>query len=512
MNILKSLVSVSIITFLSRILGFFRDVLIAHTFGISIFTDAFFTAFKIPNLLRRIFAEGVFTQSFVPVLVEYKHQKSEKYIQYFISCVFGLMIFLLFILTVLGIFFARNIIMISAPGFSKSLYKLTLATNLLTVMFPYILLISLSSLLSSILHAWNYFSIPSISPIFLNLSMIIFLFFFHSYFHPNIFALAWSVIIGGMIQLFYQLPYLYKINMFVMPIINLKHSGITRVLKKIGSTIIGSSANQISLIINTVFSSLLNVGSISWIYYADRLIEFPIGIFGISLSTILFTSLSKHYHEGIVKKYQQSLDWSIRLSLILGVPSALVCFICAKPLIIILFQYGKFTEYDVLMTQKVLELYSFGLVSFILVKLLSCAFYACEEIHIPMRVSIITIFFTQLINPILIFYFKHAGLALSISLSSWFNFLFLYWKLYQKNLFSFKYNWYIFIFRLFCSSTLMVLILLLMLYIMPSWDIGSICNKIFRLFCILFCSVIVYFSALYFLGLRLFTFLHNIQK
>ncbi|CAL4322594.1 murein biosynthesis integral membrane protein MurJ [Buchnera aphidicola] len=510
MKILKSLVSVSMITFISRTLGFVRDILIAHVFGISLFTDAFFIAFKIPNLLRRIFAEGVFAQSFIPILMEYKYTKKETYIKYFISCILGIIIFLLFILILLGVFFARSIILISAPSFSLSLYKLTLATHLLIIMFPYILLISLSSLLSSILHAWNFFSIPSISPIFLNISMIIFSVFFSSYFHPTIFALAWSVLIGGIIQLFYQVPYLYKINMLVMPSINFQHSGILRVLKRMGSAIIGSSANQISLMMNTVFSSLLNIGSVSWIYYADRLIEFPIGILGASLSTILFTSLSKNYHQGIIKKYKQSLDYSMRLSLILGIPSACICFFCSKPLVIILFQYGRFLDFDVLMTQKALELYSFGLVSFVLVKIFSCAFYACEEINIPIRTSIFTIFLTQLINPILIFYFQHAGLALSVSISSWFNVFFLYWKLYQKNIFALRSNWYIFLLRLLSATVVMVCILIIMLHIMPSWSIGSICNKIIRLFFVLLLSFIVYFCSLHVLGMRLLRVVYKI--
>ncbi|QCO70889.1 murein biosynthesis integral membrane protein MurJ [Buchnera aphidicola] len=506
MNLVKSLISVSLMTFISRVLGFIRDILIASIFGASIFTDAFFISFKIPNLLRRIFSDGTFSQAFVPVLMEYKTNKNEKDIQVFISSTFGFMIFFLFGLTILGIFFSRSIIIISAPGFRNSPEKLILSSNLLTIMFPYILLVSLSSLFSSILNSWNYFSIPAFSPIFLNISIIIFSIFFSSFFHPSIISLAWAVIIGGFIQLFYQFPFLYRINMLVMPSFNWNNIGLLRILRKIGPAILGASANQISLIINTIFSSLLNSGSISWIYYADRLIEFPVGILGVSLSTILFTSLAKNYKNRTLSEYKKLLNWGFRISLILSLPSSVILFFLAKPIIIVLFQYGKFTNFDVLMTEKVLKLYAFGLVSFILVKVLSSAFYACEEINFPMKVSLFTLFLTQLMNPILIFYFQHAGLALSSSISGWINFSLLYWKLYKRKIIYFKYSELIFIICVILSTSVMILILFFTLHIMPLWNVGSFFNKIIRLSFVLLVSGITYLFMLNILGIRLLNF------
>lgn len=512
MNLLKSLISVSSITLISRILGFVRDVLIATMFGTSMLTDAFFVAFKIPNLLRRIFAEGAFSQSFIPVLIEYKANHTKRHIQDFISSTLGLMIFFLFLFTILGIFFSHSLILITAPGFSDLPGKLTLTQNLLTIMFPYIVFISISSLFSSILNSWNYFFIPAISPILLNISIIFFSFFLSSFFNPPIFCLGWAVVIGGFFQLCYQLPYLYKINMLVIPKINWNNTGLLRVLKKIGPAILGASANQISLVINTVFSSLLNPGTISWMYYADRLIEFPVGILGVSLSTILFASLTKSYKNGIISEYKKSLHWGLRISLMLSLPSAVMLFFLAKPLVIVFFQYGKFTEFDVLMTEKALELYSFGLISFILVKILASAFYAYEEINIPMKISILTLLLGQLMNPMLIFYFKHAGLALSVSISSWINFLLLYWKSYQKNMIFFECNDAFFILRLFLSTLIMILILFFMLYFMPSWSVGSFFNKIIRLFFICIISGIGYISTLNILGIRLLSFSYKTLK
>lgn len=510
MNILKSLISVSVMTLISRALGFFRDLLIAHMFGASMFTDAFFIAFKIPNLLRRIFAEGAFSQSFIPTLIKYKLKKDEQYIQEFVKSTCGLIILILTVIVILGIIFSDYLIIISAPGFSESPEKLQLSCTLLRIMFPYILFISLSSLCSSVLNSYNCFFIPSFSPSLLNISIILFSFFFNTYFEPSIIALAWSVVIGGIFQLFYQFPYLYKINMLVFPNISFKNIGLLKVLRKMGPAFLGSCANQISLILNTIFSSLLNSGSISWMYYADRLIEFPIGIIGVSLSTILFTYFSSSYSNNNKSEYKKLLNWGIRLGLILSLPISVILFIFSKPLVIILFQYGKFTDFDVLMTQKALELYSFGLVSFILVKILVSSFYAYQEVSVPMRISILTLFLTQLMNPCLIFYFQHSGLALSCSIASWINFFLLYRKLYQKKIVDFKLNDFIFICRLLVAILVMTFFLIFMLYFIPSWKVGSFFDKIMRLFTILLISGIVYLITLHFLGIRLLHYSHKL--
>ncbi|MCU4136898.1 murein biosynthesis integral membrane protein MurJ [Buchnera aphidicola (Sitobion miscanthi)] len=506
MNLLKSLISVSFMTLISRILGFVRDILIASIFGASMFTDAFFISFKIPNLLCRIFSDGAFSQAFIPVLMEYKTNENQKNLQDFISSISSFMIFFLFLITILGMFFSQFVISISAPGFSKIPEKLILSANLLTIMFPYILLISLSSFFSSILNSWNYFSIPAFSPIFLNISIIIFSIFFSTFFHPSIISLAWAVIIGGLIQCSYQLPFLYKINMLVIPNFRWNNIGLLRVLRKMGPAILGASANQVSLIINTIFSSLLNAGSISWIYYADRLIEFPVGILGVSLSTILFSSLTKNYKSGVISEYKKIFNWGFRISLILSLPTAAIIFFLSTPIITVLFQYGKFTDIDVLMTGTSLKLYSFGLISFILVKILASAFYACEEINTPMKISLFTLVLTQLMNPFFVFYFKHAGLALSISISSWINFLLLYWKLHRRKIISFTYKELIFIIHIILSTLVMIIILFFILHMMPLWNIGSFFNKMIRLFLVLLVSGIVYFLMLNILGVRLLSF------
>lgn len=512
MNLLKSLFSLSFMTLISRILGFFRDLIIARIFGVSIYTDAFFIAFKIPNLLRRLFFEGAFSQSFTPVLIDYKSNKKMHHIKDFVACLLGFIICALSIIVILGIIFSDYLIKFTAPGFSDCLKKFQVSSTLLEIMFPYVLLISLSSLYSSILNSWNYFAVPAISPIFLNITMIICSIFLNNFFTPPILILAWSVIIGGFIQLIYQFPYLLKINMLMMPKFNFKNIGLLKVLKKIGPCLIGASANQISLIFNTIFISLLNSGSISWMYYADRLIEFPIGMLGTSLSTILFTSLSKSYSKHKLEDYKKLLHWGFRIALILSLPTSIMLFILAKPLVVILFQYGKFTDFDVLMTQRALKLYSIGLIALVLVKILSSAFYASQEINFPTRVALFTLSMTQILNPCLIYYLQHAGLALSFSIFGWINFSILYWKLYQKKLISFNINELIFIFRLLISAFSMIFFLIFMLYFIPLYNVSSFFTKIIRLFTILFFSGMIYLTCLHFLGVSFLYNLNNSKK
>jgi len=295
MNLLKSLAAVSSMTLFSRVLGFARDAIVARVFGAGLATDAFFVAFKLPNLLRRIFAEGAFSQAFVPILAEYKSKQGEDATRVFVAYVSGLLTLVLAIVTIAGMLAAPWVIMVTAPGFADTADKFALTTQLLKITFPYILLISLASLVGAILNTWNRFSVPAFAPTLLNVSMIGFALFAAPLFHPPVLALAWAVTVGGVLQLFYQLPHLKKIGMLVLPRISLRDEGSLRVVKQMGPAILGVSVSQISLIINTIFASFLASGSVSWMYYADRLMEFPSGILGVALGTILLPSLSRSF-------------------------------------------------------------------------------------------------------------------------------------------------------------------------------------------------------------------------
>ena len=503
MNLLKSLAAVSSMTMFSRVLGFARDAIVARIFGAGMATDAFFVAFKLPNLLRRIFAEGAFSQAFVPILAEYKSKQGEDATRVFVSYVSGLLTLALAVVTVLGMLAAPWVIMVTAPGFADTADKFQLTTQLLRVTFPYILLISLASLAGAILNTWNRFSVPAFAPTFLNISMIGFALFGAPYFHPPVMALAWAVTVGGVLQLFYQLPHLKKIGMLVLPRISFKDAGAIRVVKQMGPAILGVSVSQISLIINTIFASFLVSGSVSWMYYADRLMEFPSGVLGVALGTILLPSLSKSFASGNHDEYNRLMDWGLRLCFLLALPSAVALGILAGPLTISLFQYGKFTAFDAAMTQRALIAYSVGLMGLIVVKVLAPGFYSRQDIKTPVKIAIVTLIMTQLMNLAFIGPLKHAGLSLSIGLAACLNAGLLYWQLRKQDIFQPQPGWAGFLWRLVVAVLIMSAVLLGLMQIMPVWDLGTMPWRVLRLLGLVIAGIAAYFATLAVLGFRL---------
>lgn len=503
MNLLKSLAAVSSMTMISRVLGFVRDTIVARMFGAGMATDAFFVAFKLPNLLRRIFAEGAFSQAFVPILAEYKTQQGEEATRTFIAYVSGLLTLVLAVVTALGMLAAPWVIWVTAPGFVDSPEKFELTGDLLRVTFPYILLISLASLAGAILNTWNRFSVPAFVPTLLNISMILFALFLTPYFDPPIMALGWAVLAGGLAQLLYQLPHLKKIGMLVLPRLNLHDSGVWRVLKQMGPAILGVSVSQISLIINTIFASFLVAGSVSWMYYADRLMELPSGVLGVALGTILLPSLAKTYANDDRHEYSRLMDWGLRLCFLLVLPCSLALAVIAEPLTVALFQYGKFSAHDALMTQRALIAYAVGLLGIILVKVLAPGFYARQNIKTPVKIALFTLVSTQLMNLVFIGPLKHAGLALAISLAACLNAGLLYWQLRKHQLFEPQPGWGKFIAKLVVSVLVMCAVLIGMMYVMPAWDQGGMPIRLVRLGALVVAGVVAYFGMLALLGFRL---------
>ncbi|RYC48312.1 murein biosynthesis integral membrane protein MurJ [Pectobacterium zantedeschiae] len=502
MNLLKSLAAVSSMTMLSRILGFVRDAIVARIFGAGMATDAFFVAFKLPNLLRRIFAEGAFSQAFVPILAEYKSQQGEEATRTFLAYVSGMLTLILALVTVAGMVAAPWVIMVTAPGFAATPERFELTSNLLRVTFPYILLISLTSMVGSVLNTWNRFSVPAFAPTLLNVSMIGFSLFAAPYFNPPVMALAWAVLVGGLLQLGYQLPHLKKIGMLVLPRLKWRDPSVWRVMKLMGPAVLGVSVSQISLIINTIFASFLSEGAVSWMYYADRLMEFPSGVLGVALGTILLPSLAKSFASGNHDEYSRLMDWGLRLCFLLALPSAVALGILAKPLTVSLFQYGKFSAFDALMTQRALVAYSVGLMGLIVVKVLVPGFYSRQDIKTPVKIAIVTLILTQIMNLIFIGPLQHAGLALSIGLASCLNATLLYWQLRKQNIFQPQPGWKVFLVRLLAAVIVMSLVLLGMLWWMPAWDDGNMTMRILRLLLVVVAGAGSYFATLALLGFR----------
>ncbi|WP_293766747.1 murein biosynthesis integral membrane protein MurJ [uncultured Aquitalea sp.] len=502
MNLLKALAAVSSMTMVSRVLGLARDTIIARTFGAGMSADAFNAAFKIPNMLRRLFAEGAFSQAFVPILGEYKNQRSHEETRLFVAKVTGVLGSVLLLVTALGMLAAPLIMWISAPGFYREPAKAQLFADILRVSFPYIFFISLSSMTGSVLNSWGRFSVPAFTPTFLNLSFIVFALFTTHYFHPPIMALAWAVFVGGLIQLVWQLPFLKQIGMLARPVFDFKDPAVWRVIRQMGPAIFGVSVAQISLLINSTFASFLPTGSVSWMYYADRLMEFPSGVLGVALGTILLPSLSKHAASKSEGEFSVLLDWGIRLSLLLAVPATVGLGILSGPLLSTLFMYGRFTAHDALMSQQAVIAYSFGLLGLILVKVLAPGFYARQDIKTPVRIALMTLLATQLMNLAFVFPLKHAGLALSIGLASCINASLLLRTLLKRGIYRPQPGWKPFLARMALAIAAMSAVLVLLQWLLPiRWD-GHAWQRVLWLVLLVTAGAVAYFAALLGMGFR----------
>ncbi|MCC7091391.1 MAG: murein biosynthesis integral membrane protein MurJ [Nitrosomonas sp.] len=503
MNLLKALAAVSSMTFISRILGFVRDILIARIFGAGIATDAFFVAFRIPNLLRRLFAEGAFSQAFVPILAEYKNTRTPEDTRALIDHITMLMGITLIIVTIIGIVSAPLIIYASAPGFSADAEKFDLTVALLRITFPYILFISLVALAGSILNTYGKFNVPAITPALLNISFIACSLWLTPFFEPPILALAWAVFIGGALQLVFQVPFLLHLKL--LPRVRFKNpdTGAWRVIKLMGPAIFGVSVSQVSMLINTIFASLLVTGSVSWLYYADRLMEFPAGLLGVALGTILLPSLAKHYNSNSTEEYSRLLDWGLRMTIVLTLPAALALAFLAIPLVTTLFHHGAFTDHDALMTREALIAYSIGLPGIILVKVLAPGFYARQNIKTPVKIAIVTLIATQLMNLAFIIPFQHAGLALAIGLGACINAGLLYYQLRSHEIYQPQPGWLIFFLKIIAAVTVMGIVLWFTTGSSASWLADSAMTRAGRLSLIILAGASSYFAALWLLGFRL---------
>jgi putative peptidoglycan lipid II flippase len=460
MNLLRAVATVSSMTFLSRLLGYVRDFLIARLFGAGLATDAFFVAFRIPNLLRRMFAEGAFSQAFVPILSEYRNRHSPEDTRSLVDAIGTLLFLVLVAATLLGMLAAPLIGYVFAPAwFHDRPEQFELTVQLLRITFPYILFISLVALAAGVLNTWSRFAVPAFTPVLLNLSFIVAALFFAERFDPPVLALAWAVFAGGALQLALQLPFLARIGMLPRWRVDWRHPGVARVTKLMLPALFGVSVGQISLVINTIFASFLVAGSVSWLYFADRLMELPAGMLGVALGTILLPSLSRHYASGDAQEYGKLLDWGLRVTLLLALPAAAALAVLAVPLIATLFHYGRFGDEDLWMTRQALVAYSVGLVGLILVKILAPGFYARQNVMTPVKIGLVTLFATQLMNLAFIVPLKHAGLALAIGLGACLNAALLYRGLRRGGIYAPQPGWAAFAAKIALAVAAMALIL-----------------------------------------------------
>ncbi|MEO7243898.1 MAG: murein biosynthesis integral membrane protein MurJ [Rubrivivax sp.] len=428
MNLLKSASTVSLLTLASRVTGLVREQFVAATFGASAVTDAFNVAFRIPNLFRRLFAEGAFSQAFVPVLSATRAQHGDAATHSLIDAVATLLAWVLLVVCVVGVIAAPVLVWLIGSG----LQRFDTAVLLTRIMFPYIGLMSLVALAAGVLNTWKRFAVPALTPVLLNLAFIAAAWFGAPAFARRgwdpILSLAVGVMVGGVLQLAVQVPALRRIG--ALPRIGLaparlraaaREPGVRRVLRQMAPALLGVSVAQISLVINTQIASHVGVGAVSWLTYADRLMEFPTALLGVALGVVLLPQLAAARAQDDAQAFSGLLDWGLRLVLLLALPCAVALLLFPQALIAVLFHYGAFGADDVLQTQRAVMGYGLGLMGLVGIKVLAPGFYAREDVRTPMKVAVVSLVLTQAMNVALVPWLGHAGLALSIGLAALFN-------------------------------------------------------------------------------------------
>lgn len=459
-SLLRSTSLVAIMTFLSRILGLVRDMLIAQIFGASGGMDAFYVAFKIPNFMRRLFAEGAFSQAFVPVLSEYQQNRAREEVRTFLARIAGTLTAVLFIVTIVGIVAAPLIIRIFAPGFGGDSERFALASAMLQLTFPYLMLISLTGMAGAILNTYGYFGVPAFTPVFLNISMIACALYLSPYCAVPVVGLAWGVLIAGIVQLLFQIPFLYRRDLLIKPQLHRNDEGVKKVLRLMVPALFGVSVAQINLLIDTIFASFLQVSSVTWLYYTDRMVDFPLGVFGVAIATVILPHLSRRQAEQNKESFSQALDWGLRLLLLIGIPAGLGLAMFAMPAIATCFAYGKYTAFDVLQTQKSLITLAIGVPGFMMVKVLASGFYACQNIKTPVKIGALAMLVNSILCAVLIFPMQHAGLTLASSIASYVNCGVLLVLLVRRKIFQLQPGWGRFLLQLFLANTAVAVYLL----------------------------------------------------
>jgi putative peptidoglycan lipid II flippase len=401
-------------TLLSRISGFARDMVMSHFFGAGVQADAFFVAFRIPNFFRRLFAEGAFNQAFVPVLARYKDLERPAF-HAFIGAIAGNLAVAVWLVVLLGVVFAPAVVSVFAPGFRQADEQFAMATTMLQITFPYLGFISLTAFAAALLNSHHQYAIPAFTPVLLNLCLIAAMLFATGLFEQPILALAWGVFVAGLVQMVFQLPALVRLGLLVMPRPSLAHAGVRQVGRLLVPAMFAASVSQINTLIDTMLASTLATGSISWLYYADRFLELPVGLVAVALGTVLLPNLSRLASARDEAGFAATLEWGLRLGLLLGLPAAAALYVLALPLVATLFHHGAMTALDARMAALALQAFAVGLLPLILVKVVAPAYFAREDTATPFRFAVAAVLTNVGLNLALFSWFGHVGLALATS-------------------------------------------------------------------------------------------------
>jgi putative peptidoglycan lipid II flippase len=516
LKLLKSTLTVGIATLVSRLLGFLRDMVFARYFGASAATDAFFLAFKIPNFMRRLFAEGSFSLAFVPVLSEARANGDAAALKDLIDHVTGTLLAILLAVTAIGVLAAPVVLAIFAPGWwLDGRAEFALSAEMLRITFPYLMLISLTALCGGILNTFDKFLVPALTPVLLNVSLILAAVLFSGRMEIPVKALAWGVLVAGIAQLIIQIPALMRLGLLPRPRWGWKHSGVRKVLRLMVPTLIGSSVAQINLLIDSVLATFLVSGSVTWLYYSDRLLEFPLGVFGVALSTVILPNLSRKFAQQSSRAFSATLDWALRLALVITIPSAVGLTALATPLLITMFHYQAFQLSDVEMTALSLSAYAVGLPAFIAVKVLAPGYYARQDTKTPVRIAITAMVSNMLMNFLFVgvlmamaFKGPHMGLALASSLAGYINAWLLYRGLRRQGAYIPEPGWRRVILAVFLASSCMLVALLWFSAETGTWAAEPAIERAVRLAFLVVGGSLIYFLTLFAAGLRK----HHLEK
>ncbi len=510
MKLLKSTLTVGTATIVSRLLGFLRDMVFARYFGASGATDAFFLAFKIPNFMRRLFAEGSFSLAFVPVLSEARASGDAAALKDLVDHVAGTLLAILLVITALGVLAAPVVLAIFAPGWwLEGREEFALSAEMLRITFPYLMLISLTALCGGILNTFDRFLIPALTPVLLNVSLIVAAVMFSGRMEVPVKALAWGVLVAGIAQLLIQAPALMRMGLLPRPRWGWQHSGVRKVLRLMIPTLIGSSVAQVNLLIDSVLATFLVSGSVTWLYYSDRLMEFPLGVFGVALSTVILPNLSRKFAQQSTRAFSATLDWALRLALVITIPSTVGLTALATPLLITMFQYQAFQLSDVEMTALSLSAYALGLPAFIAVKVLAPGYYARQDTKTPVRIAITAMVSNMLMNFLFVgvlialaFKGPHMGLALASSVAAYINAGMLYRGLRRQGAYIPEPGWLRVILAVSVASACMLLALLWFSVDTAVWAADPAFERGKRLAFLVGGGSLVYLLTLFIAGLR----------
>lgn len=496
-------------TLISRILGFARDMVLARYFGAGMVMDAFTMAFKIPNFGRRTFGEGAFSLAFVPVLSEYKTTREHAEVKQLTDQVAGSLGLALLIVTAVGVLGAPVVMWIFAPGFSNYPDKYELSVQMLRVTFPYLMFISLTAMAGGILNTYSRFWVPAFTPVLLNICMILATVYLAPHLAQPGMALAWGVFIAGVLQLGFQLPFLARLKLLPRPRWGESHEAVTRIMRLMLPTVFSSSVAQVNLLVDSLIASFLATGSVSWLYYADRIMEFPLGIFSIALGTVLLTTLAQHHALKNTTGFSATLDWAFRITAVVVLPAAMGLLVFSGPLLTTLFNYGAFDAHDTLMVTWALTTYSMGLLSFTMVKVLLPAYYARHDSRTPFRTAVVAVAANLIFNILITIPWAragwiapHAGLALSTSLASFVNAWQLYRGLRKTGTYTPTDGWRRLLLRVLAANLAMGSVLLFCAGNLDTWMARSALHRVEWLAVWMLAAFTVYFGTLFLLGFR----------